>query len=71
MAENPKASVRLRPTVHAYLEDLAKVGAYGKGKADIMRRFIESGIMAALEGGVIPKRDIRDLGESPIHDDED
>ena len=64
-----KTTVRLSHTVQAYLEDLAKVGAYGKGKAGVMRRFIENGIMAALQGGVINKRDIRDLGESPDEDE--
>ena len=70
MAENPKATVRLSPTVQAYLEDLAKVGAYGNGKAAVMRHFIQNGIAAALQGGVINKRDIRDLGES-LEVDED
>ena len=69
MAENPKASVRLRPTIHAYLTDLVKVGAYGKGKADVMRRFIENGVVSALEAGAIQRRDIRDLNETP--DDEE
>lgn len=64
MAENEKVAPRLSPTIHAYLEDLAKTGAYGKGKAGVARRFIENGIVAALQGGVINKRDVRDLGES-------
>jgi len=70
MAETPKASVRLRPTVHAYLGDLVKVGAYGRGKADVMRRFIENGIARALEAGVIQRRDIRDLNEEPDEEGE-
>ena len=52
--ENPKASTRLRPIIHDYLLELAKTGAYGKGKAGVMRRFIENGIVGALEGGVLP-----------------
>jgi hypothetical protein len=36
-----------------------------------MRRFIEKGIVSALEAGVLQKRDIRDLGETPTPDDED
>jgi hypothetical protein len=69
MAENPKASTRLRPTILLYLDDLAKVGPYGKGRAEIMRRFIENGIKAAVEAGVIKTRDVRDAGET-IGDDE-
>ena len=65
MAENPKISTRVRPTIVAYLDDLVKVGAYGDGRADVLRRFLENGIKAALEAGVIPKRDIRDLNETP------
>jgi len=29
-----------------------------------MRHFIQNGIVAALQGGIINKRDIRDLGET-------
>lgn len=64
MPENRKATVRLRETMHAYLVDLAKLGPYGKGKAGVMRRFIENGIVTALEAGAIQKRDVRDLGET-------
>jgi hypothetical protein len=41
MATSPKAQCRLEPITHAYLEDLARLGAYGKGKSGVMRRFIE------------------------------
>jgi hypothetical protein len=57
--------------MHAYLIDLAKVGAYGKGKAGVMRHFIESGLIAALQGRVIPKRDVRDYGESVEEEEEE
>jgi hypothetical protein len=71
VAKNPKASARLRPIIHAYLLDLAKVGAYGKGEAGVMRHFIEAGIIAALQGQVIPRRDVRDFGESLEDEDEE
>lgn len=64
MAENKPVPVRLRPIIHHYLGELAKTGAYGKSKAGVMRRFIENGIVAALEGGVIEKQDVRDYGET-------
>jgi hypothetical protein len=70
MAENPQASIRLRPIMHAYLADLAKLGTYGKNKAGVMRRFIENGIVAALEAGILDKKDIRDHGEQ-LEDGED
>jgi len=70
MAENPKASTRLRPVIHAYLVDLVKLGAYGKNKAAVVRRFIENGIIAALEAGVLDKKDVRDHGEEFKPDDE-
>jgi hypothetical protein len=69
MAENEKASTRLRPIIHHYLEELVKTGAYGKGKAGVMRGFIEAGIKQALESGLIEKKDVRDFGETL--DDED
>ena len=71
MAENPKASTRLRPTILLYLDDLAKVGSYGKGRAEIMRRFIENGVTTALEAGVIRPRDIRDVGETIGEEEKD
>jgi hypothetical protein len=70
MATNPAETVRLRPIIAAYLKDLAAVGAYGKGKAGVMRRFIENGIAHAIERGVIEKRDAAAFGEAE-EDDED
>ena len=69
MAENQKASVRLRPITHRYLMELVRTGAYGKGKAGVMRTFIENGIIAALQGGVISKKSITDLGETVDEND--
>jgi hypothetical protein len=58
----PKADLRLPEILHAYLEDLAKLGAYGKGKAGVMRRFIEDGIQRALADKVIAPRNIDEFG---------
>ena len=70
---NPKAQCRLEPINHAYLKDLAKLGSYGKGQAGVMRRFIENGITAAVEKGVIEKRSVEDFGGSvgDEYDDEE
>jgi hypothetical protein len=57
MAEAPKTPVRLSPIIRAYLDDLAKIGAYGKGRPGVMRRFIENGIKEAIEKKVIAPRD--------------
>lgn len=70
MTTSPKAQCRLEPITHAYLEDLARLGAYGKGKSGVMRRFIESGIKEALEKQVIQKRSIEEFGGSVSDDDE-
>jgi hypothetical protein len=64
MPENKPFPVRLRPIVHHYLGELAKTGAYGKSKAGVMRRFIENGIVQAIEGHVLEKKDVRDFGET-------
>lgn len=61
---NKKAYARLRPVIHDYLMDLAKLGAYGKDKSGVVRRLIETGIAHALETSVIAKRDVRDYGET-------
>lgn len=69
MAETPKTGVRLSPILLAYLDDLAKLGAYGKGKAGVMRRFIEDGIQRTLEAGVIERKSVSDFGEESGDDD--
>jgi hypothetical protein len=70
MATNPKAECRLSQINHAYLSDLARLGPYGKGKAGVMRRFIENGIKEALENKVIAPRDVSEYGEGGEGDDE-
>jgi hypothetical protein len=69
MAKSDPTNVRLRPVVLAYLDDLAKLGCYGKGRSGVIRRFVENGITRAVERGVIPKRDAADFGEDQADDD--
>jgi predicted DNA-binding protein len=74
MPATPKESVRLPPIIRAYLDDLAKLGVYGKGRAGVMRRFIENGIKDALEKQVIVPRRISEFGgeaENDSSDDDD
>jgi len=59
----PKADLRLPRILHAYLDDLAKLGAYGKGKTGVMRRFIEDGIQKALSDKVIAARSVDQFDE--------
>jgi hypothetical protein len=70
MATNPVIPVRLRPVIVAYLDELARVGSFGKGRSGMMRRFIEDGITRQIERRIIGKRDAFDFGERP-EDDED
>lgn len=67
---NPKAECRLEPIDIAYLDDLAKIGGYGKGRAGVIKRFIQNGIVEALEKGVIEKRSIEQFG-GKVEDEED
>jgi hypothetical protein len=69
MAENKPIPLRLRPITKAYLRDLAETGAYGTNRSAVMRRFIENGIVAALEARVLEKKNIRDFGEELGDDD--
>lgn len=69
MASNPVTPVRLRPVIVAYLDELAVIGGYGKGRSGVMRRFIENGIVRAIERKVIDKKDAADFGETS--DDEE
>ena len=70
MAANPIVTVRLRPVIKAYIDELANIGGYGKGRAGVIRRFVENGIVRAIEHNVIDKRSATDFGEG-IDDDED
>ena len=71
MAETPKETVRLSPVVSAYLDDLAKLGVYGRGRAGVMRRFIENGIKEALEKKVLAPRDVSDFADEDRVSDDD
>jgi len=68
VASNPGINVRLRPVIVAYLDELAGLGGYGKGRSGVMRRFIENGIVRALEQHVIEKKNATDFGET-VDDD--
>jgi hypothetical protein len=67
---NPPVTVRLRPIMVAYLDELGRIGPYGKGKAGVIRRFVENGVRRAIERQVIEKRDGADFGED-FADEED
>lgn len=71
MAQNPKTTVRLEPIMLAYLDDLARIGAYGRGRAGVMRRFIEDGIRDAIEKKAIAPRDVSEFGDVVEGDDEE
>jgi len=70
MAANPVVTLRLRPIIIAYINDLARVGSYGKGRSGVIRRFVENGVTHAVERGVIGKRDATEFGESPEDEDD-
>lgn len=72
MASVPKTSVRLAPIIQAYLDDLARIGAYGKGRSGVIRRFIENGIKEAIEKQVIAPRNVSEFDEdNPETEDEE
>jgi hypothetical protein len=67
MANKP-IPVRLRPVVLAYLDELDRVGAFGKGKPAIIRRFVENGIAEALRDKIIKQKTAADI---PDDDDDE
>jgi hypothetical protein len=70
MASNPVTPVRLRPILIAYLDELARMGSFGKGRSGVMRRFIEDGITSAIERKLIDRRDAINFGETPDDEEE-
>jgi hypothetical protein len=61
MPPNDKIQPRLPPILHAYLEDLADTGMYGKSPSDVARSLIEEGIRRAVADKVIDKRSAKDF----------
>jgi hypothetical protein len=60
--ENKPVPVRLRPIVLAYLDELDRIGGYGKGRVGVIRRFVENGIARELRRKVLEKKNAKDLG---------
>ncbi len=60
----------MEPIDVAYLDDLAKIGGYGRGRSGVMKRFLQNGIVDALEKGVIAKRSIEEFGAQVEEDDD-
>jgi hypothetical protein len=50
--------------MHAYLQDLVDIGAYGSTPSDVARALIEEGIRRAISQGVIEKRRISRGGKA-------
>jgi len=71
VASNPVVNIRLRPVIIAYLDELAGIGGYGKGRSGVARRFIENGIVRAMERNVIERKNAADFGESATDDEDD
>jgi hypothetical protein len=71
MAANPPVTIRFRAIDIAYLEELGKIGGYGKGRNGVIRRFVENGIVRAIERGVVVRKNAADFPEPPAADDED
>lgn len=53
---NKKIQPRLAPLSHAYLQDLADNGFYGKTPTQVAQRLIEDGIMSAIGKNLIDRR---------------
>jgi len=68
---NPPVTIRLRPVMIAYLDDLGRIGPYGKGRAGVIRRFVETGVRVAIERSVIAKWDGAEFGEDLTDEEED
>lgn len=72
MASPPSKPIplRLRPVIVAYLDELDRIGGFGKGRAAIIRRFVENGILREIRRGTIEKKSATDFGETIGRDEE-
>lgn len=71
MASNKPVQVRLRPVIIAYLDELDRIGGYGKGRPGVIRRFVENGIAHAIQRKVLEKKNAADFGETTDEEDDD
>jgi hypothetical protein len=75
MPTKPKSSkpptVRLRPVVLAYLDELDRIGGYGRGRSGVIRRFVENGIAEAIQLRVLEKKNADDFTDEQESDDEE
>ena len=71
MASNPPITVRFRPIDIAYLDELGELGGYGKGRNGVIRRFVENGIVRAIEQGVVTKKNAADYPEAASADEDE
>ena len=64
-------TLRLRPVLLAYLDELDRIGGYGKGRMAIVRGFVESGIRREIRRGIIDKKSAVEAGETLGKDDDE
>ncbi|MDK9720989.1 MAG: hypothetical protein OEL53_07375 [Rhodospirillales bacterium] len=62
-SKDNKLQLRLPLIMHAYLSDLADMGAFGRGKSGVAVRFIEDGVRAAISSGVLGPKSVKDFEE--------
>jgi hypothetical protein len=71
VATNKPIPVRLRPGLIAYLDELDRLGGYGKGRPGVIRRFVENGIARAIQRKVLDKKSATDFGAKLDEDEEE
>ena len=69
MSRKVKADLRLPEITIAYIDDLVKLGVYGKGRSGVMRRLIDAGIQEAIEKSVLKSKDIADFFDDQGEDE--
>ena len=63
---SPVVNVRLPTVIVEYLDELSRIGGYGTGRSGVIRRFVENGVVRAIELKVIEKR----VSDSAEEDDD-
>ena len=55
----------------AYIDELSRIGGYGKGRSGVIKRFVENGIARELRRNILKQNNADDMAEKEAADDDE